>query len=202
MKVKYYVIFESQETGSCLWLPGLYECAYHVDNEESVSYIGNQLINRRLAKIMEREELPQQPPVEQVVLKTTQSLHWFEVNWIDGMLDYSGYGWVTFRLGSFIREISGISPILMDCVNAFIKVMKRDYPILIFSDEEGAEIFLTLDNVVEGRTFIIESNACNQSQLYTFNMNHVQLAKLFLEDVERDFEKYLADNYFFDLSTE
>lgn len=115
----------------------------------------------------------------------------------DGFLTYKYSGWSEFKLGDFISDVSGITNFPLDIANGLIKALKGGVPISVGFDEEGTEFTLLLD--IYDRVCIIAYDD-KEVKIYKCKVTHKKLADMFLNDMQRDFEKYTADDYFFDFA--
>lgn len=105
-------------------------------------------------------------------------------------------GWAEFRLGAFCREISGITNFPMDCADALLCALLGKLPVAVGFDEEGTDFLLVLDCM--NRVYLIENDNKGDSHLHRYTLSCQELATRFLADMERDFEKYVAADDFFD----
>lgn len=115
---------------------------------------------------------------------------------LDSFLSYSSLGWSEFKLGDFSGGVSGVSNFPLDIADGLIKALNDNLPVAIGLDEEGSEFTLILDYY--DRVSIIEYE--EDGKLYKCNVTHKQLANMFLNDMERDFSKYIEDEYYFDFN--
>jgi hypothetical protein len=112
-------------------------------------------------------------------------------------------GWVQIRIGEFEERASYLTDVPIDILEAFIELYKHHKPVAIKFDAEGWEYIIVIDHY---QTHIIDYtyrtddeylNSEDEKQvLITVEINKNDLAKEFISDIERDYDKWVRWMYY------
>ena len=107
------------------------------------------------------------------------------------MLSNPKHGWCNVKIGDFKGVASYLTDVPFNCLAAFIQYLDRSSNInsvSVYFDEEGTE-FYTVFNYCN--TYIIIEREENPELKYLNNIGIKQLANELIEDLERDFDKWV-----------
>lgn len=107
------------------------------------------------------------------------------------MLSYPEHGWCNVEIGDFVGSASYLGDIPMVCLETFIQYLTKGNNInsaSIYFDEEGTEFYVVFDYY---STYIIIERNEKPELKYFNNIGAKQLANEFVNDLERDFDKWV-----------
>jgi len=107
------------------------------------------------------------------------------------MLKCPENGWCNVEIGDFVGTASYLTDVPINCLESFIQYFTKNNGVnssSIYFDEEGSEFFLVLDYYC---TYIIIDRNVNPELKYFDDIGAKQLAQELIEDLERNFEKWV-----------
>ena len=96
-------------------------------------------------------------------------------------------GWTDILIGDFEGLGSYIQDIPMECMQAFLKGLREDAPVVLHFDEEGSEFAVQ----ITGDTTTITTESVYGPEEYTYPLSVLTLAKEALADFEEHFTDWV-----------
>ena len=112
------------------------------------------------------------------------------------MISNPKHGWCDFRLGGFTGTASYLTDVPIDLLDAFIGYYTKGYGVVVF-DEEGSYFTLVLTRYNQG-IFVIEERDVVALSSFSI-MNHDDLAKELISDLENDLMRWSVEFTFDDI---
>ncbi|MBU5331737.1 hypothetical protein KQI61_05970 [Anaerocolumna aminovalerica] len=107
------------------------------------------------------------------------------------MLSNPEHGWCNVKIGDFEGVASYLTDVPLNCLAAFIQYFDRSSNInstSVYFDEEGTEFYIVFDYY---STYIIIERKEKPELKYIDDIGIKQLAHELIEDLERDFDKWV-----------